>query len=181
MDIRHAWVARFSHLAVGLLGLLLLGACQDRFWEVSDTPQPLVVEPVAVDPDPVGWRLAQAAEKASTAMHKMAEIEAYRTPMADQKDNEIPPDLQKTISITWTGPLDQVVRTLAEVIGYKFGVIGQASHVPLVVTVEAHDQPIGRILRDVGDQAGRRADVLVDTIKRTIDIRYAPVDGLTFN
>lgn len=164
-------------MVLGLLGFLT--ACADN--AQPETPVLLPVQATPVDPDPVGWRLAQAAEKASSAMHKMAQVEAFRTPMPAQNLEPNTPELQQVTSITWNGPIDQITRTLAEMAGYKFRIVGKAPPLPFVVVIDAHQQPIGRILQDIGSQAGRRADVIVDSNLHTLDLRYAPTDGLTYN
>lgn len=152
----------------------------------ADDPEPLnpallPVKAIPVDPDPVGWRLAQAAEKASSAMHKMAQVESFRTPMPmDQGLNTNIPGMQQVTSLTWNGPIEQVARTLAEMAGLKFRLAGKAPPLPVVVSVDAHQEPIGKILRDIGLQAGRRADILINTTSQTLDLRYAPSDGLNY-
>lgn len=164
---------------MGVLLLPLLAGCSDD--KEIQNPALLPVQAVPVDPDPVGWRLAQAAEKASGAMHKMAQIEAFRTPMPiDQGVNTNIPGMNQVTSLTWTGPIDQVTRTLSEMAGLQFRIGGKAPPLPLVVSVDAHQQPIGQILRDIGLQAGRRADIIINTTTKTLDLRYAPSDGLNY-
>jgi defect-in-organelle-trafficking protein DotD len=133
----------------------------------------------AVDPDPAALRMARAAEQATQALNKMSQIESFRTPMPnDAGMNFGHPALQQPTTITWTGPIEQITRTLAEMSGFTFKTTGKAPPVPLVVNVNAYQQPIGAILRDIGFQAGRRADVIVDLTNQIINLRYAPTDGL---
>jgi hypothetical protein len=86
--------------------------------------------------------------------------------------------MAQVTSLTWTGPIDQVTRTLTEMGGYTFQVSGAAPPIPLVVSVEAHQEQLGKILYDIGLQAGRRADLLIDHDKRLLTLRYAPTPGL---
>lgn len=157
-------------------GLALLMACADD--TAPTNPAMLPVRATAVDPDPAALRIADAAEKATKALNKMAQIESFRTPMPD--DTELHhPGLDKVTSMSWTGPIDQVTRTLAEIAGLNFRIIGAEPPLPLVVRVDAHNEEIGKILRDIGFQAGRRADIILNTATNTIDLRYAPTDGNT--
>lgn len=156
-----------------LVGLfVLLSACAD------DSRNPVLVptQATAVEPDPASLRIAEAAEKASKALNKMSQIESFRTPMPDDT-NLIHPGMDKITSIAWTGPIDQITRTLSELAGLNFRIIGKEPPLPLVVSVDAHNQPIGKILRDIGFQAGRRADIILNTATNTIDLRYAPTDS----
>jgi defect-in-organelle-trafficking protein DotD len=163
-----------SHVPVAATCLLafLLAACADDY----TNPVLLPSQATAVEPDPATLRIAQAAEKASKALNKMSQIESFRTPMPDDT-NLIHPGMHKITSITWTGPIDQITRTLSELAGVNFRVIGKEPPLPLVVNVEAHNQEIGKILRDIGFQAGRRADIILNTATNTVDLRYAPTDS----
>ncbi len=170
--VRHFSIQTFT-LALGACSLLLLGACA----EPDPTPGAMLpVQAAAVDPDPTALRIAQAADRATNSLNKLAQIEQFRTPMPDDATLATP-GMMRTTSLTWTGPIDQVSRTLAELGGMQFRIVGKEPPLPLVVTVDAHEKPIGEILRDIGFQAGRRADIVLNTATNTIDLRYAPTDG----
>ena len=153
---------------VGLFALVALAGCEN----------PAVV-PVATDPDLVSIRIAQATEKASQALDTIAGIEQQRAPVAPVQDfSSAPPGLSQLITVKWTGPVDQIVRTLALRGGMKFLEKGARPPVPVTVSVDAYQQPMVELLRDLGLQVGRRADLSVDASKGVIEIRYAPVDKL---
>ncbi len=160
-------------MAGGLLALSLVAACSS---DEPVNPAMLPMRGTAVDPDPAALRIAEAAEKATRALNKMAQIESFRTPMPDDTPLQHP-GLDKVTSMTWTGPIDQVTRTLTELAGLNFRIIGKEPPLPLVVSVDAHNQEIGKILRDIGFQAGRRADIILNTATNTVDLRYSPTDG----
>jgi hypothetical protein len=44
------------------------------------------------------------------------------------------------------------------------------------VHVDAYQQPILHILRDIGLQAGHRADIAIDGTGGAVELRYAPAD-----
>ena len=56
--------------------------------------------------------------------------------------------------------------------------MGDRPPVPLTVNIDAENQPIIDILRDVGLQFGQRADVKVDGVRQMVEVHYAPVTGL---
>ena len=86
--------------------------------------------------------------------------------------------MELVTSLSWTGPIEQITRTLAEMAGLIYQTSGKEPPLPIIVQVDAHQQPVGKILQDIGLQAGRRADIIVDTLNRTLDLRYAPNDGI---
>ncbi len=173
---------RFLRVCI-LLGLITvstitLTGCAD---DDIENPAMLPVYATPVDPDPVGLRLAQAAERATQAQNKMAQIESFRTPLPTQDGlgTSLPGTAQIT-SVTWTGPIDQITRTLSEMAGLSFKVTGKEPPLPMIVSVNAHQEPISKILQDIGAQAGRRADLIIDPTNRTLDLHYAPTDGLNY-
>lgn len=150
-----------------LSGLALLAGCS----------QP-VVTPVASEPDIVTVKLAAAADKASQALDSIAGIEQQRapaTPLVDTFDRAPLSEMQP-ITLRWSGPIETVVRDLAERAGLKFRVKGNLPTVPLAVNVDVYQQPILHVLRDIGLQAGHRADVAVDDATGVVEVRYAPAD-----
>ncbi|MGE0109798.1 MAG: DotD/TraH family lipoprotein, partial [Bdellovibrionales bacterium] len=53
---------------------------------------------------------------------------------------------------------------------------GNRSAVPLVVNINVYQKPVIEVLRDLGLQLGRRADVTVNGERGLIELRYAAVD-----
>lgn len=160
----------FAKKTLFLLTGLAAAGCSDFF------PTPL--KPVATEPDLVGIRLAQAAEKASSSLDAIAGIEQQRAPLMPKNDDlsSAPAALQQPITITWSGPVEQILETLATRSGMKFKVKGNRPGVPLVVNLNVFQKAMIEVLQDVGLQVGRRADVTVNSTSSVIEIRYAPVD-----
>ncbi len=157
-----------SHLLLILGGVALLAGCEPRGG----------VTPVAAEPDIVTVKLAQAADKASTALDSIAAIEQQRSPVAPPSEDYsgAPPNLMQPVSVRWSGPIEQIAQGLAERAGLRFRVKGSVPPVPLTITVDAYQEPILHILRDLGLQAGRRADLSVDAAEGVIELRYAASD-----
>jgi len=134
--------------------------------------------PVATEPDLVGTRIAQAAEKAAQAMDAIAGIEQQRFPLVVDDYSSAPPSLMQPITIRWSGPIEQITRTLADRAGMQFKTIGRQPSVPVTVVVDVYQKPLIEVLRNIGLQAGQRADVSVDGQANAIEIRFAPADKL---
>ena len=155
---------------------LLLAGCSEFNALFSSTPE---TKAVATEPDVVTLKLAQAADKASRALDTIANIEQQRNPAVPPVADDYasaPPNLAQPVSLRWSGPIEQVTRTLAERAGMRFRVKGRQPAVPLVVNVDAYQQPLLHVLRDVGLQAGTRADLSIDQNEGVVEVRYAAAD-----
>jgi hypothetical protein len=137
----------------------------------------MTVKPVATEPDIVTVKLAQAADKASAALDSISGIEQQRGPAPAVEDySNAPQSLMQPVTLRWSGPIEQVTKTLAEKAGYHFHVKGNVPPVPLTVNIDVYQQPILHVLRNIGLQAGHRADLGVDAAGGMIEVRYAPAD-----
>lgn len=155
--------------SVVVLTLLMLGACSP----LRGDPQ------IAAPPDKVSMMMAQAADRASTASQTLAAVEQARSPgIAVAPIKDAPPELMRSITIDWTGPVEPFVKKLADRAGYSFQALGAAPPVPIVINVNVENTPVIDVLRSVGLQLGVRADLRVDGQTRMVEISYAPVTGI---
>ena len=76
-------------------------------------------------------------------------------------------------TIDWSGPVEPLVKQIANAANYKTRVLGTKPAIPVLVTVYAKNVMLGDVLRDVGYQCGNRASVVVFPISKTIELRYA--------
>ena len=137
------------------------------------TDQQLVAEP-----DPVALRLSAAVDKASSALQTLASVEQARNPgVSLQMPPSAPQELRRIVSVDWTGPIEPIAKSLAARAGYQMQVNGDRPPVPVVVSVMAREKSVVEVLRDIGLQAGQRADVVVDPNRRLVELNYAPVSG----
>ncbi len=133
---------------------------------------------IVAEPDPVSLRLAQAVDKASSALQTPASIEQARNPGTQiQAAPYAPQELRRTVSIDWTGPVEPLAQKLSDRAGYQFQVNGDAPPTPVVVSVHSTEKSVVEVLRDVGLQAGQRADIAVDPERRIVELNYAPLYG----
>lgn len=157
------------------LASLLLVGCEDMasLSPMGDAP----VRPVPAQADIVSLRIAQAAEKAAGALDTIAGIDQYRTPQFAPEDySAVSPELSQLITVKWMGPVEKMLEMLASRAGMSLEVKGNRPGVPLVVNVNVYQKPLVEVLRDLGLQVGRRADITVNSSLGMIGIRYAPVD-----
>ncbi|NCO03722.1 MAG: DotD/TraH family lipoprotein [Alphaproteobacteria bacterium] len=161
-------------LAVAALSLTSLNACE-TLTNLSTERDPQVL----AAPDKISLMLADAADKTSRAMETLAAVKQAKSPaIAVQPIHNAPPELQRAITVSWIGPAEEITKQLADRASYTFLRIGDPPPVPMVVNIDAENKPVVDVLRDIGLQLGMRADVKVDSIRRTVEIHYAPVIGL---
>jgi len=156
-----------------LLVTAFVGACALPAQGVKRSPQ------VVAAPDKVSQMLANAADKASTALESLAAVEQARSHnVSVDPIVNAPPELMRAMTIQWVGPADQILKKLAERASYSFLAVGDRPPVPIVVNVDVTNEPVIDLLRNVGLQMGVRGDVKVDSVRRIIELQYAPVTGI---
>ena len=133
---------------------------------------------VVAAPDSVSAMLADAADRASTALQTLAAVEHEKTKTASLAPvNNAPTELQRAVTVSWIGPVETVTRTLADRASYNFQVIGNTPPVPIIVNLDVQNKPIIDVLRNIGLQLGLRANVKVDSSLRLVEIEYPPNTG----
>ncbi|MEM8833697.1 MAG: DotD/TraH family lipoprotein [Pseudomonadota bacterium] len=175
--MKHKYAKKFLSVSIAAFAGVLVTACTSNHGflprQVERDPQ------VVASPDRVSLMLAEAADKASNALETLAAVEQSRAPaIAVQPIHNAPPELQRAITINWIGPADQLLKKLADRASYSFINVGDKPPVPLVVNIDVENKQVIDVLRDTGLQLGTRADVKVDSIRKMIELHYAPVTGL---
>jgi defect-in-organelle-trafficking protein DotD len=137
-----------------------------------------VDQQLVAEPDPVALRLAAAVDKASSALQTLASVEQARNPSVTvQTAPYATRELRRTVSVEWVGPIEPLMQKLTDRAGYKMLVNGDKPPVPVVISVQSVEKSVVEVLRDVGLQAGQRADVIVDPERRVVELNYAPIAG----
>lgn len=130
---------------------------------------------LVTEPDSVSLRLATAVDNAAVALQQLAAVEQKRTDSSTvQSIPNAPVQLMRTVTLEWTGPIEPLLIQLADRASYSFQIQGHEPPVPVIVNVTAVEKPVIEVLRDIGLQAGRRADVVVDAERKVVEISYAP-------
>lgn len=80
-----------------------------------------------------------------------------------------------TADIDWTGPIEPLVRKLADMTDYKLKILGNEPAIPIIISISQNKAIIADILKNAGMQAGKRANIVVFPANRVIEVRYAPM------
>ena len=111
--------------------------------------------------DAAELRLTEAALRAEMALTRLARIEANPAG-GGEIPRIVPSGLLRRMDLQWIGPLEAVVRRLAEEAEFRLEVAGARPARPVMVEIRAKQRPIVMLLRDAGLQAGSAAALTVD-------------------
>ena len=130
-------------------------------------------------PDSVSAMLAEAADRASLSLEKLAAVEYSRSPGVNVGPaGNAPPELARAVTVNWVGPVEPITKSMADRASYKFRTVGAAPPNALVVSIDIENRPVIEVLRDIGLQLGMRADIKVDSQNRVVELQYAPNTGV---
>ncbi|HTM63592.1 MAG TPA: type IVB secretion system lipoprotein DotD [Gammaproteobacteria bacterium] len=119
--------------------------------------------------------LAEASYSVSRSLVDLAETEQAADPNLAVEPPPSPASygMAGLTTIDWSGPVEPLIRQIANASNYRVRVLGTRPAIPVLVTVYAKNVMLGDVLRDVGYQCGKRANVVLFPGSRTIEIRYA--------
>lgn len=128
---------------------------------------------VMANPDKISALLADAADRASGALETLAAIESQKREVAASPQiANVPPELKRGITVNWIGPVGPITKKLASRASYSYKVFGTEPPTPVVVSIDAENQPLVEVLRDIGLQLGQQAELHVNAEDRVVEIRY---------
>lgn len=157
-------------LAGAVFGAVALAGCQslDLDWTKGRDTQ----TPAAVESDPAAVRLAEVATRVQEAVTRLAEERAAGVAPTVDIPRLVTPELQTRVTLEWLGPLENVAKRLADDIGYDFVVAGPRPSVPVMVEIEAKDEPAIFVLRDIGLQAKDLALLTTDAGRMVVRLDW---------
>lgn len=133
------------------------------------------VDPAAEADGRVLQELSAHAQRASLSMQRLAAMKGANDSVA-LPDPANFPGMEKPVTISWSGPIEQLTRKIAEESGYSYlGTIGARPATPVSVAISVVDTPAIYILMDAGAQIGSAADLVVNPEKKTVLVKYPPV------
>ncbi len=154
-----------------LLSLLLLSACS----HVSNNPpekyQPEYINSLVIN------ELKDSSESVQQSLNALNRSNTIRygnpdIPFASVKDEA----LLKTLSLTYYGPLENVLTQIGSAVNYKVQYFGKTPPFPIIVIIGQLDTPVNdtalNLLRDIAVQSGKQASVNINPEAKVISVRY---------
>ena len=122
--------------------------------------------------------LVAAADRAVSAREQLSLVEQAKTPPADinrPSQKGLSTALRRQVSMAWSGPIAPIVHRLASEAGFAIEIFGAPPAAAIIVDIRVDREELHTILENVGLQAGSRADVVIDTRRKVIELHYATV------
>ena len=161
-----------SAAAAGMMiaGMVALAGCQTLdFGLEREGPN----EPGGSVVDPAEARLAEAAVRAERALSLLAETRSAAADLrVPETPTNVPPELLQKVSLDYIGPLEELARELASGAGYALVTAGTAPPAPVLVEIDARNEPLIHIFQDAGNQAAHRALLTVDAGRMTVRLDW---------
>jgi defect-in-organelle-trafficking protein DotD len=146
---------------IAFLGAALLAGCAAPVHPVPTT----VATPGMPNPETA---LQKSMNDVNAEMAELGQL----TPAATTPVNApvMPGPLQKTVSFSWNGSLDQGVAKLAQSVGYTFYVTAPANAQPVNVSITISSVPAFQVFQALGEEAGTKATVEVDPLHHQVQV-----------
>ncbi len=124
-----------------------------------------------------GAAQAQIAEAATAVGHSLQQLSALELATHPGKKIQKPLNARMTgmghlASVNWTGPVEPLLKKIAQATNYRIRTIGKKPAIPVLISVNMRNQPVAAILRNVIYQIVTKASVAVYPKYRTIEVRY---------
>lgn len=125
--------------------------------------------------DPTIASLNDAAQEIQRELQTLSMIKQTESGITDRVKPYSTPNegvLSKRISLEWSGPLDTAVAAVADLVGYKYKVIGTPPAIQPLVSVMIDNRPAFEALETLGWKAGEKAGVVVKQATKEIQLIY---------
>ncbi len=123
-------------------------------------------------------KLIEAAASISDSLRDLASIDKATHPgiKMPPRFNPAMVGMAKRASIKWTGPVEPLIKQIAEATNYHVKVLGVAPPIPPIVSINAKNTQILDILRDAEFQSEKKARIKLYPGQRIIELRYETTD-----
>jgi defect in organelle trafficking protein DotD len=150
-----------------LLTVLLLVSCQNLAPQPHKQKQLTQADPAAVD-------TAQAAVSISHSLSELGLVQRNEQGMLkrESEQSDLPQVLSRLVSIDWAGPVEPLIKQLAEGTQLRVKVLGSEPAIPVMVSLRKRDTSVYLILQDLRGQIGNRAEIMVYPSSGVIELHY---------
>lgn len=131
--------------------------------------------PKSYSDDPAYQKLQETAQRIQKSLAQLAEAEQYDKMKNRPSQPRIYAQIrgmEQVVTMPWHGTMEQAVVKLASFSGFEPKFMGKPPVVPIVVQITESPASISDHLRNLGIQAGTRADIVVNPTLRIVEVRY---------
>lgn len=134
-------------------------------------PQPQA-KPEAKTSDPAMIDTAEAATSVSRALNDLANVKNVQNHLVREEAAAPPLVLTRLITIDWSGPVEPVLRQIAQASQLRLKVLGHEPAIPVMVNLDRHETMAYELLQDIRGQVNGRASVVVFPTSGVIELHY---------
>lgn len=129
---------------------------------------------------PAGFVEAQLSATARTvdqSMQRLASIESATHPQVAMPPPVDPASIAmaQKASVDWTGPVEPLIKKVATACQYKLHILGAQPTIPTLVKINAKEQTLAQILRNLGYQIRHTANITIYPKRKIIELKYVTV------
>jgi defect-in-organelle-trafficking protein DotD len=117
-------------------------------------------------------RTARSIEQSLTHLAEAEQYEKMKVKPNEPRIYKQVPGMEAMVTMPWRGTLEQAVSKLAGFSGYVVKFMGKPPVIPILVQIGSDPATISDHIRNIGIQAGNRADIIVDPKQRIVEVRY---------
>ncbi len=117
-------------------------------------------------------KTARSIESSLTQLAEAEQFEKMKLRPSEPRIYKQIPGMGDVVTMPWQGTLEQAVSRLAQFSGYEVKFLGRTPAVPILVQIGREPATISDHIRNVGIQAGSRADLIVDPKQKIVEVRY---------
>ncbi len=153
------------------LSIVLLSACSHVDTSTPEKYQPEYINNMVIN------ELKTSSESIQSSLNELNRSNTIRygnpdIPFANVNDAQ----LLQTLSLTYYGPLENVLTKIGLAVNYKVQYFGKTPPFPIVIIIGQLNAPIQEtalnILRNIAVQAGKQASLSINTEAKVISVRY---------
>ena len=144
-----------------LFGTAVLAGCAAPVHPVPTT----VATPGMPNPE---MALQQSMNDVNAEMAELGQLTP--APATPATTPVLPEPLQRIVSFTYSGSLDQGVAKLAQSVGYTFYVTAPPNAQPVTVAITISSVPAYQVFQALGEEAGVKATVEVDPLHHQVEV-----------
>lgn len=152
---------------VSLIAIICLLVGCSTSW----APQPQA-KPLASTSDPAMIDTAEAATSVSRALNDLANVKNVQNQLIREENQAPPLVLTRLITIDWSGPVEPVLRQIAQASSLRLKVLGHEPPIPVMVNLDRHETMAYDLLQDIRGQVNGRASVVVFPTSGVIELHY---------
>ncbi|WP_324826384.1 DotD/TraH family lipoprotein [Ralstonia pickettii] len=125
--------------------------------------------------DPAYQALMKSARNIEQSLSLLSEAEQFEKMRQNPNQPRIFKQIagmEQVVTMPWQGTLEQAVSKLSAYSGFEVKFMGRPPATPILVQIGRDPATVSDHMRNLGIQAGSRADVVVDPAQKIVEVRY---------